>query len=164
MKCSTGPQEHACAAASSEEARKADFFAFGRISGSVLVDAEPHAPTGAVRDHEGGCWPSRALCTSAARVLRAPLSRSWRPTSRAPCLSRAISSRGDLGRDRFELREMFGRYSYSHTDPRGVRSSRWRCLQSPGSLRSGERRPNGRVACRPRLNATEQQGTRSGSP
>ena len=69
-----------------------------------------------------------------------------------------------LGRDRFELREMFGRYSYSHTDPRGVRSSRRRCLQSPGSLRSGERRPNGRVACRPRLNATEQQGTRSGSP
>ena len=56
---------------------------------------EPHAPTGAVRDHEGGCWPSRALCTSAARVLRAPLSRSWRPTSRAPFLSRAISSRGD---------------------------------------------------------------------
>ena len=48
-----------------------------------------------------------------------------------------------LGRDRFELREMFGRYSYSHTDPRGVRSSRRRCLQSPGSLRSGERRPNG---------------------
>ena len=38
---------------------------------------------------------------------------------------------------------MFGRYSYSHTDPRGVRSSRRRCLQSPGSLRSGERRPNG---------------------
>ena len=33
-----------------------------------------------------------------------------------------------LGRDRFELREMFGRYSYSHTDPRGVRSSRRRCL------------------------------------
>ena len=33
-----------------------------------------------------------------------------------------------LGRDRFELREMFGRYSYSHTDPRGVRSSRLRCL------------------------------------
>ena len=31
-----------------------------------------------------------------------------------------------LGRDRFELREMFGRYSYSHTDPRGVRSSRRR--------------------------------------
>ena len=49
-----------------------------------MVDAEPHAPTGAVRDHEGGCWPSRALCTSAARVLGStrsaisPDQRSWR--------------------------------------------------------------------------------------
>ena len=42
---------------------------------------EPHAPTGAVRDHEGGCWPSRALCTSTSRVLRAPLSR-FRPSTR----------------------------------------------------------------------------------
>ena len=37
-----------------------------------------------------------------------------------------------LGRDRFELREIFRRYSYSHTDPRGVRSSRRRAGVASG--------------------------------
>ena len=52
--------------------------------GGRLAGAAP--PTGTVRDHEGGSWPSRALCTSVAHSTRSTVNVRSRTTSSSAAL------------------------------------------------------------------------------